>query len=150
MNRADLSIPPTPPIRSAQVRTTKTETIDTNPAGGIGPENAAEPAMGGVLVLGKGISLKGSIVGADRIVIEGLFESSRLETSELIIGRTGTFRGEAVVSHAEIDGRFEGLVRASGRLGLLSGGSLVGSAQYGRLSVQDGASISGDLASLKE
>ena len=146
MNRTDLSIPPTPSIRSAALRGSKPETQEVTAAS---PNTLADAGTSGVLVLGKGISFQGSIVGASRIVIEGNCESKRLETSDLVIGPTGVFRGEADVTHAEIDGRFEGLIKASGRLGILGNGNLVGSAQYGSLSVQDGGAISGELAATK-
>ena len=154
MSRSDLSIPrspisATPPARAAMAPAAQPMSEDA-PAVTTTAARATEASETGTLVLGHGISLQGSIVGASRIVIEGTFDSKRLETSELVIGRSGLFRGEAEVNDAEVDGRFEGVIKASGRLGVLSNGSLAGSAQYGSLAVQPGGAISGDLSALRD
>ncbi len=111
---------------------------------------SAEMDDTGVLVLGRGISFQGTIVGATKIVIEGTFESKRLETSVLVLGRTGVFRGEAVVNEAEIDGGFEGKLKVDERLTVKPSGNLSGSAQYGSLSVEAGGVINGDLTVSRE
>ena len=115
------------------------------------PETApsAMTSDAGTLVISAGISMQGSIVGAKRVVVEGTFESERLETAELVIGRTGVFRGTADVQAADIDGRFTGEVVAKDHLRVRVHGTLTGTAEYGKLAVEDGGAISGQLTPLK-
>lgn len=114
-------------------------------------EAAPSPATSetGTLVMSAGISIQGTIVGAKRVVVEGTLESNRLETAELVIGRTGVFRGTADVRAADIDGRFTGEVIAKDHLNLRANGTLAGTAQYGKLAVEDGGAISAQLMPLK-
>lgn len=115
------------------------------------PEASPSPMTSdpGTLVMSAGISIQGTIVGAQRVVVEGTFESDRLETAELVIGRTGVFRGTAEVQSADINGRFTGDVTAKDNLSIRSNGTLSGTAQFGRLAVEDGGAITGALTPLK-
>lgn len=103
----------------------------------------------GTLVISAGISIQGTIMGAKRLVVEGIFESDRIETAELAIARTGVFRGTADVRSADIDGRFAGELIAKERLRVRSNGTVTGTAQYGKLAVEDGGEISAQLTPLK-
>ena len=89
-------------------------------------------------------------MGATRVIIEGTFESDRLETHELVIGRTGAFRGSAQVHAADIDGRFNGDIAATGRLGIRANGNLIGSAEYGALVVEEGGMLTATMEVLSD
>jgi len=81
-------------------------------------------------------------------VISGVFDSQHLTTAELMISRTGVFRGTAEVAHAGLNGRFEGTLTVNGHLAALPNCQFVGSARYEKLSVQSGGTLSGELAVL--
>ncbi|MCX7933164.1 MAG: polymer-forming cytoskeletal protein, partial [Rhodovarius sp.] len=61
--------------------------------GGLGvPARAAAPAAGAerrTLLVGRGISVSGTIADCERLVVEGRVESQMLEAQELSIGPTG-------------------------------------------------------------
>lgn len=152
MTKADIAIPMAPPQGADPRRASsggqgQARAVADRPGDGpieLGVRNHED----GALVLGRGISFEGTISGASRIVIDGKLESKKLETQNLVIGATGSFRGEAVVRSAEIDGRFEGILQADERLAVLSDGNFVGSARYGSLFIEEGGAISGDFQSI--
>jgi cytoskeletal protein CcmA (bactofilin family) len=150
MNRSDISIPLLRP--RSPVVTPGALGVASEPVAGSGTAppsfEAVHASEGGTLSLGEGISVQGTIVGARRIVIGGVFDSQHLTTAELVISRTGVFRGTAEVAGAELDGRFEGTLTVNGHLAALPNCQLVGSVRYERLSVQPGGTLSGELAVL--
>jgi cytoskeletal protein CcmA (bactofilin family) len=95
------------------------------------------------LVVGRGISLQGTVTEAERLVVEGTVESQMIQAAELSIGHSGVFKGEVQVEDAEIAGTFDGTLTARGALILRSTGRLLGVARYGRLQVEEGGQISG-------
>lgn len=97
------------------------------------------------LVVGRGISLQGTVTEAERLVVEGTVESQMIQAAELSIGHSGVFKGEVQVEDAEIAGTFDGTLTARGALILRSTGRLLGVARYGRLQVEEGGQISGKM-----
>lgn len=97
------------------------------------------------LVIGKGISLQGTVTDAERLVIEGTMESQLLQAQELVIGHSGVFKGEAQVEDAEIAGTFDGTLNATGSLTIRATGRVIGTARSRRLSVEDGGQLSGKM-----
>src|SRR5690349_2660035 len=59
------------------------------------------------LVVGKGISLQGTVTEAEKLIIEGTMESQLLQAQELVIPHSGVFKGEVQVEDAEIAGVFD-------------------------------------------
>jgi cytoskeletal protein CcmA (bactofilin family) len=102
------------------------------------------------LVVGKGISLAGSVTDAERLVVEGTMESAMLHAAELIVAHSGVFKGEVEVEDAEIAGVFDGTLTARGSLTIRATGKLVGVARSKRLSVEDGGQLSGRMEMLTE
>lgn len=97
------------------------------------------------LVIGKGISLQGTVADAERLMIEGTMESQLLQANELLISHSGVFKGEAQVEDAEIAGTFDGSLTATGNLIIRATGRVVGTARSRRLSVEDGGQLSGKM-----
>ncbi len=150
MNRSDISVSlvrPRPHVAAPGALAAVSELM----AGfGAAPPKSevVHASEGGMLSLGEGISVQGTIAGARCIVIGGVFDSQHLTTAELVISRTGIFRGTAEVARAELDGRFEGTLTVNGHLAALPNCQFVGSVRYERLSVQPGGTLSGELAVL--
>lgn len=123
------------------------------------PASAAAPARGPgraeagdrrTLVVGKGISLQGTVTEAERLVIEGTMESQLLQAQELVISHAGVFKGEVQVEDAEIAGVFDGTLTATGSLTIRATGRLIGTARSRRLSVEDGGQLSGKMEMITE
>lgn len=107
--------------------------------------NARPPAERRALVVGKGISVQGTIQDAERLTVEGVVESSRIESNELVVALGGVFRGEAMVEDADIAGVCDGVVTARGTLTIRATGRVIGIARCARLQVEDGGQISGQI-----
>ncbi len=100
------------------------------------------------LVVGRGISLQGTVADAERLVVEGTVESQMIQATELSISQTGVFKGEVQVEDAEIAGTFDGTLTARGALVLRGTGRVIGNARCRRLMVEEGGQISGRMEML--
>ena len=97
------------------------------------------------LVVGRGISVQGTIQDAERLVVEGTVESSLINASELQIAHGGVFKGEVEVEDAELAGTIDGTLTVRGSLTIRSTGRLLGKAKCRRLKVEDGGQVTGQL-----
>ncbi|GBR56241.1 hypothetical protein AA18889_0546 [Acetobacter senegalensis DSM 18889] len=100
------------------------------------------------LVVGRGISVQGTVQDAERLVVEGTVESSMITAKELVVKPGGLFRGGVEVENAEIAGTVDGTLTARGSLTLQGSGRLLGKAACHRLKVEDGGQITGQLEML--
>lgn len=135
-----LSMPPGP--GSAPVRP------GMNPGMGGGP--APRPAERRTLVVGRGISVQGTVTEAERLVVEGTVEASMIHAAELSIALGGVFRGEVEVEEAEIAGIIDGTLLARGSLIVRATGKVLGTARCRRLQVEDGGQITGRIEMLSD
>ncbi|MDB5413232.1 MAG: hypothetical protein JWR10_1567 [Rubritepida sp.] len=101
------------------------------------------------LIVGRGISLQGTVADAERLVVEGTVESQMIQAAELSVTQTGVFRGEVQVEDAEIGGLFDGTLTARGNLVIRSTGKVKGMARYKKLSVEEGGQIVGSMEMLQ-
>ncbi|GBQ20567.1 hypothetical protein AA12717_0617 [Gluconacetobacter sacchari DSM 12717] len=97
------------------------------------------------LVVGRGISVQGSIQDAERLVVEGTVESTMINAQELQVTHGGMFRGEIEVEDADLAGTIDGTLTVRGSLTIRSTGRLLGKAKCRRLQVEDGGQVSGHL-----
>lgn len=125
----------------------------TPPAGAPAPARGptrAELSDRRTLVVGKGISLQGTVTEAERLVIEGTMESELLQAQELIISHAGVFKGEVQVEDAEIGGTFDGSLTANGSLTIRATGRVLGTVRTRRLQVEEGGQLSGKMEMMTE
>jgi cytoskeletal protein CcmA (bactofilin family) len=100
------------------------------------------------LIVGPDIKLKGAeITDCDTLVVEGRVEAS-MDSRVIQITEHGTFVGKAGVDMAEIRGRFEGELTARGHLVVRASGKVSGTIRYGRLSIEEGGELSGNIAAM--
>jgi cytoskeletal protein CcmA (bactofilin family) len=102
------------------------------------------------LVVGRGISLQGTVADAERLVVEGTVESQMIQAAELFVAQAGVFRGEVQVEDAEIAGLFDGTLTVRGNLVIRGTGKVNGVARYRKLSVEEGGQVSGRMEMLTE
>jgi cytoskeletal protein CcmA (bactofilin family) len=98
------------------------------------------------MTVGPQIRLKGEISNCDVLVVEGDVEAT-VETKMLEVAEGGTFKGTATVEASEIHGAFEGTLTIAGLLRIHGTGRLSGKVRYGKIEVQSGGELSGDIAS---
>lgn len=135
-----LSMPPGP--GSAPVRP------GMNPGMGASPVPRATERR--TLVVGRGISVQGTVTEAERLVVEGTVEASMIHATELSIALGGVFRGEVEVEEAEIAGIIDGTLLARGSLIVRATGKVLGTARCRRLQVEDGGQITGRIEMLSD
>jgi cytoskeletal protein CcmA (bactofilin family) len=100
------------------------------------------------LIVGPDIKLKGvEIFDCDTLVVEGQVEAS-LDSRVIQIAEHGVFDGTVGIDVAEIRGRFTGELTARKQLILHASARVSGKIRYGTLKVEEGAQLSGDLATV--
>lgn len=98
------------------------------------------------MTVGREIKLKGEITNCDALVVEGDVDGT-LEGKMLEVAAGGTFNGTATVESSEIHGDFDGTLTVSGLLRIHGTGHVSGTVRYGKIEVEAGGEISGDIAS---
>lgn len=149
---ADLALPPFRPKETPGMAMPPRPAAPPAPTArpGLPPAGAPRPEERRTLVVGKGISLQGTVADAERLVVEGTVESKMIQAVELQVAHAGVFKGEVQVEDAEIAGTFDGSLTATGNLIIRATGKVMGTARYRRLQVEDGGQVSGRLEMLTD
>ncbi|MFO1304990.1 MAG: polymer-forming cytoskeletal protein [Burkholderiales bacterium] len=101
------------------------------------------------LFVGVNIKLKGvEITDCDALVIEGQVEAT-VHSKAMEIARPGTLKGTAQIEVAEIHGEFVGELTARTRLIVHGTGRVSGTIRYGKLVIEEGGEITGDVKRLE-
>lgn len=112
------------------------------------PKPAAVPEEGSKLIVGPDIKLKGvEITDCDTLVVEGRVEAS-MDSRVIKIAEHGVFAGTVGIDVAEIRGRFEGELTARKHLIIHATGRVSGTIRYGKITVEEGGELSGDVANI--
>ena len=101
------------------------------------------------LTVGREICLKGEITACDKLIVEGQVEVSLPNARAIDVAPSGLFKGNAEVDEADISGEFEGELVARDKLTVRSSGKVSGSIRYGRIVIESGGQISGDMKALE-
>lgn len=100
------------------------------------------------LTVGRDICLKGEITSCDKLVVEGQVEAELADARAIEVAPTGYFKGSAEVEEADISGLYEGELVARELLTVRAGGRIHGTVRYGRVVIEAGGEISGDMRTL--
>ncbi len=107
--------------------------------------NASTNETGSKLIVGPNIKLKGvEITDCDTLVVEGRVEAT-MDSRMIQIADKGAFKGSAEVDLAEIRGEFDGDLTVREKLVIFSSGKVSGKIRYGKLVIEEGGQISGDI-----
>src|SRR3990167_1436691 len=100
---------------------------------------------GSKLTVGPNIKLKGvEITDCDTLVVEGLVEAT-MDSRVMQIAEQGAFKGSAEIDVAEIRGEFNGNLTVRQKLVIYATGKVTGTIRYGKLVVEEGGQISGEI-----
>ena len=102
------------------------------------------------LVVGRGISLQGTVQDAERLVVEGTVEATMIHAAELSVPLGGLFKGEIEVETAEIAGTIDGTLTTRAGLVVHATGRALGKIRCHRLRVEDGGQITGQIEMITE
>jgi cytoskeletal protein CcmA (bactofilin family) len=110
------------------------------------PSSAGTSKEGGSkLTVGPNIKLKGvEITDCDTLVVEGLVEAT-MDSRVIQIAEQGAFKGSAEIDVAEIRGEFNGNLTVRDKLVIYSTGKVTGTIRYGKLVVEEGGQLSGEI-----
>jgi cytoskeletal protein CcmA (bactofilin family) len=156
--RMQEALSPTPPAQEPQKpellkpempkpETPKAEPPRTDAAQGVKAAAKTEESVS-KLIVGPDIKLKGAeITDCDTLVVEGRVEAA-MESRVLQIAEVGVFVGNAAVDMAEIRGRFDGELTVRKQLVIRATGHVSGKIRYGKLSIEEGGELSGDVGAI--
>ena len=126
---------PAPPPESAPVAT---PVVASN----------SEPVIGARLIVGPDVKLKGAeILDCDTLVVEGRVEAT-MDSRVIRIAEHGSFSGKVSIDIAEIHGNFEGDLTARTQLIIHATGRVSGKIRYGKLVIDEGGELCGDINAL--
>ena len=150
MGRTPFPTPNLPPVPTPPGPAPLPGVAGPQPRPGVPPSRGREPAERRTLVVGRGISLQGTVTDAERLVVEGTVEASMIQAAELSIAQGGIFKGEVEVEDAESAGVMDGTLTARGNLVVRTTGKVLGTARCRRLQVEDGGQITGRIEMIQE
>jgi cytoskeletal protein CcmA (bactofilin family) len=127
----------------------------TKPTGSLGANSAATPATentsatnnegGSKLIVGPNIKLKGvEITDCDTLVVEGRVEAT-IDSRVIQIAENGAFKGSAEIDIAEIRGEYDGDLTVRQKLVIYATGKVSGKVRYGKVVIEEGGQLSGDI-----
>ncbi|HJV82943.1 MULTISPECIES: polymer-forming cytoskeletal protein [Oxalobacteraceae] len=100
---------------------------------------------GSKLIVGPNIKLKGvEITDCDTLVVEGRVEAT-IDSRVIQIAERGAFKGSAEIDIAEIHGEFDGELTVRQKLVIYSTGKVSGKVRYGKVVIEEGGQLSGDI-----
>lgn len=146
------AVPTTPPAPSAAApRIPVPPTIPAEPA--TAPPAPVSTSLsenaGSRLSIGPNINLKGvEISNCDVLAIEGNVEATII-SKVMEIAQPGRLTGTATIDIAEVHGEFSGELTVRQKLVVHGTGRVTGTIRYGKLVVEEGGTINGELKQLE-
>ena len=117
---------------------------------GLFRRHARDAAEGPWTVLSAGTRARGELRGRRRVRIEGSFEGTVQIEGVLHIGPAAVVTGELAASHIIVEGQVEGSLAAAGPVEFRATANLRGDTRAGRVAVEDGAIVNGQIAMTEE
>ena len=148
-----LSTPNNTPLPSTSDLATRATPASLNSSQPISlpPSNSAaisEVPSGARLIVGPDVKLKGAeILDCDTLVVEGRVEAT-MDSRVIRIAEHGAFAGKVSIDIAEIHGHFEGDLTARTQLIIHATGRVSGKIRYGKLVIDEGGELCGDINAL--
>jgi len=119
--------------------------VNTSPSSSSPQASSGSNEMGSKLIIGPNIKLKGvEINDCDTLVVEGRVEAT-MDSRVIQIAEKGAFKGSAEIDLAEIRGDFDGELTVRQKLVIYSTGRVTGKIRYGKLVIEEGGQLSGDV-----
>ena len=109
--------------------------------------SSVKEESGAKLTVGPNIKLRGvEITDCDTLVVEGTVEAT-MDSRVIQISEQGAFKGSAEIDIAEIRGQFDGELTVRDKLVIFSTGKVTGKVRYGKLVIEEGGQVSGEISS---
>jgi len=101
-------------------------------------------------IIGESIKVKGNFQGHGNIVIEGFLEGSLKTDANLLVGIQAKIIANVESKDAIINGEVKGNIKAKSYLSIGKTAKIFGDIQYGEVSIERGAIISGQMMMISE
>jgi len=142
------SEPAKPDLRFAEIQKHHAAPAQQAPQPQQAAQMRGDEPTGSRLIVGPDIKLKGvEITDCDTLVVEGRVEAS-MDSRVIQIAENGVFSGTVSIDVAEIRGTFEGELTARKQLVIYSTGRVSGEIRYGKIRIEEGGEISGEISTL--
>ncbi|WP_018413193.1 bactofilin family protein [Methyloversatilis thermotolerans] len=134
---------------AAHTQSPQRDTATTQPAKEDKRDAVAPPSdSGSRLIVGPDVKLRGAeILDCDTLVVEGRVEAT-MDSRVIRIAENGAYSGTVSIDIAEIHGRFDGELTAREQLIVHATGQVSGKIRYGKIHIEEGGEISGDVKSI--
>lgn len=102
-------------------------------------------ASGGFTTIGKGITIKGDLVGDEDVKIEGKVEGRVQLTQNLVVGQNGVVEADVQAENINIGGTVTGNIMAKNKVEIVASGTMLGDIKAPRVIVAEGAHFKGNV-----
>ena len=90
----------------------------------------------------EGTEITGDIISQADFRLDGQLKGNFTTSGKIVVGPTGSIKGDVVCKSADIEGKFDGILKVEEILNVKSKASISGEVTCGKLSVQPGADFS--------
>jgi cytoskeletal protein CcmA (bactofilin family) len=120
--------------------------FSSSPAPSAAPVRSNVPGAKQTATLGPGLTIKGQIIGDEDLHIEGKVEGPiTLKGQRLTVGKTGEVVSDVQAKEIVVFGKVRGNLHASDRVEVKNDGSVIGNITGGRVLIEDGAYLKGQI-----
>jgi cytoskeletal protein CcmA (bactofilin family) len=99
----------------------------------------------GVTVIGKGITIRGELLGDEDVKIEGRVEGKITLVKNLLVGPSGVIEADVEAENINIGGTVTGNLIAQNRVEIVTSGTMIGDIKSPRVIVAEGAHFKGNV-----
>ena len=96
------------------------------------------------LQIGNGVTITGSIKAENEVTIQGTLDGD-VDCHCLIVSKSGNIKGKIKTETMTIEGKSDGEITVNDLLQIKSTGSVSGKVFYGKIQVEDGGKIIGEI-----
>lgn len=107
--------------------------------------NNEKPTGRGVMLVGSGVRVAGTIAACERIVVDGQVEATLVDCGRLEVREGGNFNGPGEIAGAEIAGHYTGKLTVKGDLVLRATGRMSGTVTCEQIQIDLGGQMNGTL-----
>ena len=102
-----------------------------------------------ISIVDRGLTIEGSVSCKGQLIVKGGVKGT-LEGDEVVIAEDGAVHADATVSVMTVGGRFDGTLKVTQKLVVLSTGNCQGKIVYKDMTVEPGAILNGEIERLPE
>ncbi|MBI1722636.1 MAG: polymer-forming cytoskeletal protein [Gemmatimonadetes bacterium] len=117
----------------------------TGDVGAAPPGRGASSAVGGLSIIGVGMTVRGDIETAGVVKVEGTVDGNVRAKQQVLVAKGGMVHGDIETREAVIGGTADGAIRATERVEIQSGAAVNGDITTRRIAVAEGGSLNGQI-----